>query len=134
MRQGAGINYLAHSDAPASGEKSRRVATNGASGRLGVCQGGAIMRAAHAEHKDDACYRRGRSSAAMLTTVDGPSPRRACSLHGWRVGALRLRATLVPHQRMEPVMKILALTVALLFAASPVAAQQTQQALVQTAR
>jgi hypothetical protein len=30
---------------------------------------------------------------------------------------------------MEPVMKILALTVALLFAASPVAAQQTQQAL-----
>jgi hypothetical protein len=129
MRQGAGINYLAHSDAPASGEKSRRVATNGASGRLGVCQGGAIMRAAHAEHKDDACYRRGRSSAAMLTTVDGPSPRRACSLHGWRVGALRLRATLVPHQRMEPVMKILALTVALLFAASPVAAQQTQQAL-----
>ena len=28
--------------------KSRRVATNGASGRLGVCQGGAIMRAAHA--------------------------------------------------------------------------------------
>jgi hypothetical protein len=66
MRQGAGINYLAHSDAPASGEKSRRVATNGASGRLGVCQGGAIMRAAHAEHKDDACYRRGRSSAAMF--------------------------------------------------------------------
>ena len=53
MRQGAGINYLAHSDAPASGEKSRRVATNGASGRLGVCQGGAIMRAAHAEHKDN---------------------------------------------------------------------------------
>ena len=39
--------------------KSRRVATNGASGRLGVRQGGAIMRAAHAEHKDDACYRRG---------------------------------------------------------------------------
>jgi hypothetical protein len=31
-------------------------------------------------------------------------------------------------------MKMLALTVALLFAASPVAAQQTQQALVQTAR
>jgi hypothetical protein len=35
----------------------------------------------------------------------------------------------VPYQRREPVMKILALTVALLLAASPVAAQQRQQAL-----
>jgi hypothetical protein len=71
----------------------------------------------------------GRSSAAVLTIRRRPSPRRAARSRGWRVGALRLRATLVPHQRMEPVMKILALTVALLFAASPVAAQQTQQAL-----
>jgi hypothetical protein len=55
--------------------------------------------------------------------------RRAARSRGRRVGALRLRYTLVSHQRMEPVMKILALTVALLFAASPVAAQQTQQAL-----
>jgi hypothetical protein len=42
-----------------------------------------------------------------------------------RAGALDCAA----NRRMEPVMKILALTVALLFAASPVAAQQTQQPL-----
>jgi hypothetical protein len=82
----------------------------------------------HAEHKAD--------SAIVDPAIDGPGasavdghPRRANSLHcAARRGAKTARY-IGTTPANGPVMKILALTVALLFAASPVAAQQTQQAL-----
>jgi hypothetical protein len=76
MRQRACYERRAHGDRYGGRcAKSRRVATNGASGRLALCQGGATMRAEHA------------ATSAPGTRVDGGAGTRTTD----RLGARRPR-------------------------------------------